>query len=168
MKEQAGPRTITIPEQHYRTCQYCKYYKHTMMKSGSDPIYNNSCMHPSIKQPMFSVHGNLHKNSAGVIETPEWCPVCPIDHFKNYVGQYVKRFYAPFKEQEIYQIKDYRDTVRGFPEYLYSKPDGEFWTDCEDSCIITNEMPIKDIEWVANVNDPEYKGFNPFTGETLK
>jgi len=37
--------------------------------------------------------------------------------------------------------------------------------DCEDSCIITNETPIKYIEWVANVNDKEYKGYNPFNGE---
>jgi hypothetical protein len=83
-------------------------------------------------------------------------------HYKNYIGQYVKRFYTPFKEENIYQIKDYRIDIYNIHQYLYSRPNHEFWTDCEDSCIITNELPILDINWVANVNSEEYNGFNPF------
>jgi len=95
------------------------------------------------------------------------------EHYKNYVGQFVKRFYAPFTKENIFKIKDFRikevndllspGTIFYIPEYLYD--DGihdPWWTDCEDSCIITNEMPILDIDWVANVNSPDYKGFNPF------
>ena len=47
-------------------------------------------------------------------------------------------------------------------QYFYSKGADEFWSDCEDSCIITNELPILDIAWVANVNSDKYIGFNPF------
>jgi hypothetical protein len=95
------------------------------------------------------------------------------EHYRDYVGQFVKRFYAPFKEENIYKIKDFRTkevddllnpgTTFQIAEYLYD--DGihdPWWTDCEDSCIITNEMPIKEIDWVANVNSLDYKGFNPF------
>jgi len=57
------------------------------------------------------------------------------------------------------------------PEFLYldeeiNKVRG--WLDCEDSCIITNEMPIKEINWVANVNDKKYKGYNPFTKNIIE
>ncbi len=83
-------------------------------------------------------------------------------HYKNYVGQFVKRFYAPFKEKHIFKIKDHRITEMGVHEFLYSDGDEDWWTDCEDSCIITNELPIKEIDWVANVNHKEYNGFNPF------
>lgn len=92
------------------------------------------------------------------------------EQYKSYIGQYVKRFYAPFKENHIYKIKDFRvDTTKKYfwPEYLYFNGKEEWWTDCEDSCIITNELPIKDLEWVANVNDSEYKGYNPFVKEII-
>lgn len=86
-----------------------------------------------------------------------------MEHYKNYIGQYVKRFYASFKDENIYKIKDYRIDIYNIHQYLYSKGDIEFWTDCEDSCIITNELPILDIAWVANVNSDKYIGFNPFS-----
>lgn len=84
------------------------------------------------------------------------------EHYINYIGQFVKRFYAPFKEKNIYTIKDYRLDIYNIDMFLYSRKDEEFWADCEDSCIITNEMPILEIDWVANVNDSEYVGYNPF------
>jgi len=95
------------------------------------------------------------------------------EHYKNYVGQFVKRFYAPFTKDNIFKIKDFRikevkdllnpGTIFYIPEYLYDNGINDpWWTDCEDSCIITNEMPILDIDWVANVNSSDYKGFNPF------
>ena len=83
-------------------------------------------------------------------------------HYQFYVGQYVKRFYAPFTEESIYKIVDYRKNKFGSPEFLYMKDNETHWADCEDSCIITDESPIKDIQWVANVNSDEYEGFNPF------
>lgn len=101
----------------------------------------------------------------------------PTEHYKNYVGDYVKRFYASFDKKSIYKIKDFRireqESLRNpgkmikIEEFLYSGEEGDWWTDCEDSCIITNEMPIKVIPWVANVNDPEYKPeyYNPFKNE---
>lgn len=97
-------------------------------------------------------------------------------HYKNYVGQYVKRFYAPFKKESIYKIKGFRVVekfdIKDKPflvdEFLYDNGiDESWWADCEDSCIITNESPIKNIDWVANVNHPEYKGYNPFNEEII-
>ena len=99
------------------------------------------------------------------------------DHYKNYVGQYVKRFYAPFDKEYMYKIVDFKlaecKTLEGlviyWPEYMYESSDGtRYWYDCEDSCIITNELPIKKIDWVANVADPEYHGYNPFTGKIIE
>ena len=86
-----------------------------------------------------------------------------MEHYKNYIGQYVKRFYASFKDENIYKIKDYRIDMYNIHKYIYSKGADEFWTDCEDSCIITNELPVLDIAWVANVNSDKYIGFNPFS-----
>lgn len=85
-----------------------------------------------------------------------------MNHYKNYIGQFVKRFYNPFEERYIFKIKDYRINQYGIDEFLYSNEQEDFWTDCEDSCIITNEIPILNIDWVANVNDEEYVWFNPF------
>ncbi len=92
-----------------------------------------------------------------------------MEHYKNYVGQYVKRFYKPFTEDHILKIIDYKhdaaEEEKGTClEDMYLCSDG-MWYDCEDSCIITNEFPIKNIDWVANVNDPQYEGYNPFTGK---
>ena len=85
-------------------------------------------------------------------------------YYKNYIGQYVKRFYSPFNKKHVSLIKDFRINKHGYEEYLYSDESGDYWLDCEDSCIITNELPIKDIDWVANVNSSEYEGYNPFKG----
>lgn len=107
-------------------------------------------------------------------------------HYKNYVGAYGKRFYQPFEAQYIFKILDYREreaeSIRSnpivIPEFLledalglehhdpnsiFSDPRGS-WYDCEDTCIITNEIPILEINWVTNVNHPNYKSeyFNPF------
>lgn len=89
-------------------------------------------------------------------------------HYKNYVGQYVKRFYRPFTEETIHKIAGFKLNEYGTPLFHYTKEGQEeeyedWWLDCEDSCIITNEFPVQVIAWVANVNDPQYKGYNPFT-----
>ena len=90
--------------------------------------------------------------------------------YRKYVGQFVKRFYNKFTEENICKIADYRE-VKYFREdipflvyeFSYSQEVHEYWTDIEDSVIITNEMPIIEDERIANVNDPNYKGYNPFT-----
>ena len=88
--------------------------------------------------------------------------------YKKYIGQYVKRFYTPFEEKNIYKIKDFRihtfkdpldEKNVSIPEFLY---DDDSWRDIEDSVIITNELPIVEDERIANVNHPDYKGYNPF------
>ena len=90
--------------------------------------------------------------------------------YKKYVGQFVKRFYTPFIEENIFRISDYREVVyfedgkamEPIPEFQYCKGITEFWTDVEDSVIITNELPIIEDSRVANINHPDYKGYNPF------
>ncbi len=89
------------------------------------------------------------------------------ERYRSYVGQYVKRFYTPFKAANIYKIVDFRVSEFGCPEYLYCDGEDEWWSDCEDSFIITNEIPIKDLKHVANVNHEDYVGFNPFTGKLI-
>ena len=90
-------------------------------------------------------------------------------HYINYVGQYVKRFYRPFDKEAIHKIKDFRMTDKPYgPEFLYDNGiDEPWWTDCEDSCIITNELPDLNLDWVANVNSKEYQGYNPFTNKEI-
>lgn len=91
------------------------------------------------------------------------------DYIK-YVKQYVKRFYTPFEEKDIWKIGAYREVIYfedGKPteprgEFHYWKGCEEFWADVDDSVIITNEMPIIEDERIANVNHPDYKGYNPF------
>lgn len=91
-------------------------------------------------------------------------------HYKNYVGQYGKRFYEPFIEKHIRKIDGFRDNVRNFAEFHFEGDPDDYWYDCEDTCIITNEEPIQIINWVANVNDEGYlpKFFNPFKDDKLK
>lgn len=91
-----------------------------------------------------------------------------MEHYKKYVGQFVKRFYAPFVKEHIFSIKDHKVSDNGIHLFLYSDGQDDWWADCEDSCIITNEIPILDIDWVANVNDPRYNGYNPFSGDIIK
>ena len=69
-----GPKEIIIPEQRYVSCSRCKYYNQSMVKSGNHPIYSYNCNHPAIEQERLIFTGNLHKNVAGVVETPDWCP----------------------------------------------------------------------------------------------
>jgi len=91
--------------------------------------------------------------------------------YKKYVGQYVKRFYAPFAKGNIWAIGDYREVThfegdkpsQSIPEFQYSRGREQFWADVDDSVIITNEDIISKDVRVANVNHPDYKGYNPFT-----
>lgn len=102
--------------------------------------------------------------------------------YKKYVGQYVKRFYTPFEEENIFKISDYREVIyydkndeTGKPqkpkaEFCYvqlNNPHQESWRDVEDSVIITNEEPMVEDERLANTNHPRYLGYNPFTKQII-
>lgn len=100
-------------------------------------------------------------------------------HCEDYIGHYAKRFYQPFKKENIYKIVDFRWRLieqvehkgeiivqeHKIPEFFLKDEEGGNWYDCEDSCIITNELPIRVIPWVANVYSSEYDGYNPFNGK---
>ena len=85
-------------------------------------------------------------------------------HYKNYVGAYGKRFYQPFIEENIRKIDGFSDTRRNFAEFHFEGDPEDYWYDCEDTCIITNEFPIQEIAWVVNVNSKEYLSeyYNPY------
>lgn len=76
--KQEGPREVTIPETKIESCSGCTYYKHSLVKSGQNPIYKDTCTHSEIPKefkPMFH-GGNLNKHHLfGVVETPHWCPI---------------------------------------------------------------------------------------------
>jgi hypothetical protein len=85
--------------------------------------------------------------------------------YKKYVGCYAKRFYAPFDEVNMYKIIGFR-MKRG--EAFFKMEDKtntseyQWYWDVEDCVIITNEAPMIEDERVANINHPDYKGYNPY------
>lgn len=90
-----------------------------------------------------------------------------LTEYEKYVGCYVKRFYTPFLKENIFKILEYRISKYGIPEFLYYNAfyfleNEQYWADIEDSVIITNELPIIKDERVANVNSPDYNGYNPY------
>ena len=44
MEDKIGPHLTIIPEQRFYTCFGCKYYRHSMMQSGLNPLYETTCM----------------------------------------------------------------------------------------------------------------------------
>jgi len=96
---------------------------------------------------------------------------CSEDNLKNnfyerYVGSYVKRFYAPFKEENIFKIYNFKIKY-GMAHFIVESDGTNLEFDVEDCVIITNETPIVDDERVINVSDKSYKGWNPFTRENI-
>ncbi len=94
------------------------------------------------------------------------------EHYKDYVGHYGKRFYLPNVDVNIRKIDGFRHKIHRTrnitsecDEFHFVGDDENFWYDCEDTAIITNEFPIKDIEWVLNVRSENYRGWNPFLQE---
>lgn len=65
-----GPTIISIPAREELRCSGCEYFKHTLVRSGFNPLYNNNCNHPEIKQSKWPWEGNLPDDGI----TPEWCP----------------------------------------------------------------------------------------------
>lgn len=98
-------------------------------------------------------------------------------HYCKYIGCYVKRFYNPFQEESIWKISGYREVTyvdengvesKPVPEFHYVKrQQEEFWSDVDDSVIITNNQVLDEDERVISVHDPKYKGFNPYTGTRI-
>jgi len=83
------------------------------------------------------------------------------DFYKKYVGNYAKRFYTPFKEENILKIVGFKmDKGEAFIE-VEQEGNKWFW-DMDDSVIITNEPLEEDIDRVANVKHLQYNGWNPF------
>ena len=82
------------------------------------------------------------------------------EFYKKYVGDYAKRFYTPFKKENMFTIVGFKMDKAAFIEV---EQNGEkcFW-DMDDSVIITNEPLKEDIDRIANVKHEQYKGFNPF------
>ena len=82
------------------------------------------------------------------------------EFYKKYIGDYAKRFYTPFKKENIFKIVGFKIDKEAFIEV---EQDGEKWFwDMDDSVIITNEPLTKDIGRIANVKHEQYKGYNPF------
>jgi len=83
--------------------------------------------------------------------------------YEKYVGCFAKRFYQPFLKEHILKILKYRLNKFGIPEFLLGNDDEEQnWYDIEDLVIITDESPMIKDERVANINNPEYTGYNPY------
>ena len=80
MKEQEGPYLGLTPARFYKSCSGCKYHKHTLVKSGYDPIYRDDCIHETApKEPMkLSFTGNL-RNDNHMVEPGDWCPFEPVN-----------------------------------------------------------------------------------------
>ena len=82
------------------------------------------------------------------------------DFYKKYIGDYAKRFYTPFKKENLLKIVGFKIDKEAFIEV---EQDGEKWFwDMDDSVIITNEPLKEDIDRIANVRHEQYKGYNPF------
>ncbi|MDB5144208.1 MAG: hypothetical protein JWQ66_2921 [Mucilaginibacter sp.] len=80
MSEQRGPRIGLTSPRYYTTCSGCKYHKHTLVKSGHDPIYRDDCVHESApdKRMKLSFTGNLRSYDHNV-EPGDWCPFEPVN-----------------------------------------------------------------------------------------
>lgn len=77
MSEQTGPIILKQPARDIKTCSGCIYHKHTLVKSGQNPIYKEHCLHsiaPSeriLNELNFA--GNL-KTDNGLVIPGYWCP----------------------------------------------------------------------------------------------
>lgn len=54
------------------TCTRCKYLQCSLVESGRDPIYEHTCMHPSI---LAGEQGEVIERDEFTPETAAWCPV---------------------------------------------------------------------------------------------
>ena len=75
--KQEGPVKIIIPAREVITCGMCKYYQHQLIRSGRNPIYQDTCTHESA--PKHGLIGNLHTGINGDVVPGDWCPFEVID-----------------------------------------------------------------------------------------
>lgn len=74
-----GPTIRTIPATTSITCSGCEYHKHNLVKSGSNPIYRDDCVHESAPvYEKFMMSGNLHTDINRNIHPGLWCPFMQI------------------------------------------------------------------------------------------
>lgn len=95
--------------------------------------------------------------------------VCSLlnNRYEKYVGQFAKRFYTPFDSNSIFQIVGYT-IASSVPYFTMQDLNGDVWDwDVEDCVVITNESIVINDNRVANVNDSEYTGFNPFSTKDI-
>ena len=85
------------------------------------------------------------------------------DFYKKYIGSYAKRFYSPFKLENIAEIVGFK-LKQGFAHIEVKQGKDTWWWDAEDSIIIVNEPLGEEVDRVANVNDDRYLDsmHNPF------
>lgn len=90
------------------------------------------------------------------------------EFYKQYVGNFAKRFYTPFEADNIFTIVDFK-IISGFAHIQVQNANEEtWWWDAEDSVFIVDEdlQEIED-ERVANVRHEQYLGYNPYN-KTIK
>lgn len=77
MSDQTGPITLNLPARIIKTCSGCEFHKHTLVKSGNNPIYKDNCTHniapKDNRVSVFEVSGNLRSEDNHVIPG-YWCP----------------------------------------------------------------------------------------------
>jgi len=64
-----------------KVCFGCIHHIHTLMRSGSHPVYRNACKHPKAVNDAYGKYIGTTEYEEGVtigenIDTaPDWCPV---------------------------------------------------------------------------------------------
>ena len=87
--------------------------------------------------------------------------VLPITLLSGGYQLYAKRFYTPFLEENIFKVIGF-ELRNKEPHVQVTNNDIDWWWDVEDCIFITNDPLIINNDQVANTNDPEYSGYNPF------
>lgn len=72
--EEIGPREVVIPEQRFYSCMGCKYYSHTMVRSGMHPIYSTTCKKLDTFGKEVSEDDIVLENYRIGERTPDCCP----------------------------------------------------------------------------------------------
>ena len=68
-----GPEEITIPVKIFNSCFGCVRFKRSLIRSGQNPIYENTCTHPEAPRRFFGENA-ISENLNGYPKTPDWCP----------------------------------------------------------------------------------------------
>lgn len=77
MEDKIGPTLHIIPEKRVYSCWGCKYFKHQMIQSGFNPIYESSCLKMNSQGLVLSdeeVKRNIIPLKIADGKTPPHCP----------------------------------------------------------------------------------------------